>query len=100
MMNEKKRQRIEEQLGMIEKRLVNAQEYVAQNVNVEGTSWLHFADWRGKSGHPSWMRNFMVPTMMKCRAKKERALKTMDDKVKDKNLTKRKRDANRQREIA
>jgi hypothetical protein len=89
-MSQKKRQKIENQLRMIEKHLTNAQEYVAQNVNVEGLSWLHLDDWRGKSGHPSWMRNFMIPTMMKCRAKKEKALKNFENKAKDKNLTTRK----------
>src|SRR5262245_3609754 len=90
-MDERKRQKIEEQLEEIEKRLANAEEYVARNVNVEGLSWLHFGDWWGKSGHPSWMRNFMIPTMMKHRARKEKALKNLDTKAKDKNLTRRTR---------
>jgi hypothetical protein len=90
-MDERKRQKIEEQLEMIEKRLANAEEYVARNVNVEGTSWLHFDDWQGKSGHLSWMRNWMIPTMMKHRARKEEALKNIDNKAKDKRITRRKR---------
>jgi type IV secretory pathway VirD2 relaxase len=90
-MKAKKMQKIEKHLEMIEERLANAQEYLAQNVNVEGSSFLHFDDWRGKSGHPSWTRNFMIPTMMKRRARKERALKNIDNKTKDKNLTSRKR---------
>ena len=90
-MNQMKRKNIEEQLRMIEKHLVNAEEYVAQNVNVEGTSWLHFEDWRGKSGHPVWMRNFMIPATIKQRAKKERALDKIDNKTKDKNVTRRRR---------
>ena len=90
-MADRKRQIIEEQLEMIEKRLANAEEYVARNVNVEGKSWLHFDDWQGKSGHPAWMRNFMIPATMRGRARKEKALKNIENKVKDKELTKRKR---------
>ena len=90
-MGKRKRQEIEEQLARIEKRLVNAEEYVARNVNIEGLSWLHFGDWQGKSGHPSWMRNFMIPTTMKHRARKEKALENIDNKAKDKSLTSRKR---------
>jgi hypothetical protein len=86
-----KKHKIEEQLEMIEKRLANAEEYVGRNVNVEGASWLHLDDWNGKSGHPSWMRNFMIPALKKSRAKKEKALEGIHRKAKDKNLTKRKR---------
>jgi len=88
-MNEKKKQKIQERLEMIEKRLSNAEEYVAQNVNVEGSSFLHLDDWQGKSGHPSWMKNFMIPATMKGRARNEKALKTIDNKAKDKKITRR-----------
>src|SRR5262249_17467347 len=90
-MAQKKRHQIQEQLQNIEERLRNAEDYVAQNVNVEGSSWLHFDDWRGKSGHPSWMRNFMIPTMMKHRARKEKALENIDKKAKDTELARRRR---------
>jgi hypothetical protein len=86
-----KKQKIEEQLAFIEKRLVDAEEYVAKNVNVEGSSWLHFDDWRGKSGHPLWMRNFMIPATKKSRARKEKALDRIKAKEKGKSLMKRKR---------
>jgi hypothetical protein len=90
-MNKKKRANIQEQLETFEKTLSNAAEYVARNVNVEGTSWLHFDDWLGKSGHPSWMRNFMIPTVMKHRARKEKALLTVNSKTKGKELTRRRK---------
>jgi hypothetical protein len=90
-MRDKKRQAIREQLEKIEERLSNAQKYVAKNVNVRGSSWLHFGDWWGKSGHPLWMKNFMIPTLMKHRARKERASKMIDAKAKDKAVTRRKR---------
>ena len=86
-----KKHKIEEQLEMAERHLANAEEYVTQNVNVEGSSWLHLDDWRGKSGHPSWMRNFMIPTTKKYIAKKEKALAGIHNKAKDKNITRRKR---------
>ena len=91
-MSKKKSQNLEAELEMIEKNLANAQEYVAKNVNVEGSSFLHFGDWQGKSGHPSWMKNFMIPATMRGRARKERALRTIERKAKDKNLTICKRD--------
>jgi hypothetical protein len=90
-MNRKKRQKIEEALEKIEESLANAQEYVARNVNVEGSFQFHLGDWRGKSGHPLWMRNHMIPTMMKIRARKEKTLESIDNKAKDKSLTMRKR---------
>src|SRR5437773_593408 len=90
-MSQAKRKRIREQLQFIEERLLNAEEYVARNVNVEGSSWLHFGDWRGNSGHPLWMKNFMIPTMMKLRARKEKALDTIDDRAKGKGLVRPRR---------
>ena len=86
-----KKQKLEEQLKLVEKRLACAEQYVAENVNVEGSSWLHFDDWQGKSGHPSWMKNFMIPTLKKHRTRKEKALEGINNKAKDKNLTRRKR---------
>ena len=86
-----KRRKIHEQLTAIEKTLSNAEEYVQKGINVEGSSWLHLDDWRGRSGHPSWMRNFMIPTMMKHRARKEKALEAVDNRAKDKELTRLRR---------
>ena len=86
-----KKQRIEDQLKMIERRLANAEEHVVQNVNVEGLSLLHFDDWQGKSGHPSWMRNHMIPSMKRLRARQEDLLEDIDNRAKDLNLTRRKR---------
>lgn len=90
-MNQRKRQTIAEQLEAIERHLADAEEYVALNVNVEGTAFLHFDDWRGKSGHPLWVKNFMMPSTLKRRARKEQALKKIDDKAKDMILSRRKR---------
>jgi hypothetical protein len=84
-----KKQVIKEQLEMIEKRLADAEEYVAQGVNVEGSAWLHFDDWNGKSGHPLWMKNFMIPATKKARAKKERALEKISRKEGDRCLKQR-----------
>ncbi len=87
-MTERTMRQIEALLEIIDKRLVNAEEYLAQNVNVEGTSFLHFKDWEGKSGHPLWMRNHMIPTTARHRSKKEKALRKIADKVKDKDVSK------------
>jgi len=90
-MHWKKVRGIEERLESVEQRLANAKEYLARNINVEGSGWLHFDDWRGKSGHPSWMKNHMIPVTMKYRAKKERALRSIASKAKDKYVTRRRR---------
>ena len=80
-----KNRKIQEQLEMIEKRLAAAEEYIARGVNVEGVALLHFDDWTGKSGHPLWMKNHMIPTTKKARARKEKAR----DSITRKNATKR-----------
>jgi hypothetical protein len=98
-MDDRKKRTIEEQLEIIEERLANAEKHVARNVNVEGSSGPHFGDWQGKSGHPSWMRNHMIPTTMKVRARKERALDNKENKAKDKGLTRRKRPGKRNSSI-
>jgi hypothetical protein len=90
-MSQKKRQQIEERLKRLETCLANAEEYVARNVNVEGRSWFHDGDWQGKSGHPSWMKNFMIPTLLRSRSRKEKMLLRLDNKAKDRMLTMRKR---------
>ena len=87
---DKKRQ-IEEQLEMIDRRLINAETYVIKGVNVEGSAFLHFDDWKGSSGHPLWMRKFMIPTTERIRAKKEMALETITNKERKKHLKQRKR---------
>jgi len=65
---------IKKLLRMIDEHLANAEKYVARNVNVESSCWLHTEDWNGKSGHPLWMKNHMVPTTEKHRAKLEKTL--------------------------
>jgi hypothetical protein len=90
-MSQTKRERIEEQLRFIDERLSNAEGYVAKNVNIQGSSWLHFDDWRGKSGHPLWMKRFMIPALMKHRARTEKALETLDHRARDKRLARRRR---------
>ena len=87
----RKRQRIVEKIEKIEQRLANAREYVARDVNVEGSSFLHFGDWKGKSGHPAWMRNFMIPALLRGRARKEKTLQELEAKRKDKLLRLRRR---------
>jgi hypothetical protein len=82
---------IEDQLEKIDGRLENARQYVATNVNVRGRSQLHFDDWRGRSGHPLWMTNVMIPRTLNRRANKEKALRDIENKAKDKNVTVRTR---------
>jgi hypothetical protein len=85
------RKTIEKRLAEGEKRLANAEKYVARNLNVESSSWYHFADWWGNSGHPLWMKNHMIPTVKKVRAQLEQALDRIHQKAKDKKLILRKR---------
>jgi hypothetical protein len=82
-----KQRQIEEQLERIEKRLANAEAYVAKGVNVEGSSFLHFDDWNGNSGHPLWMKNFMIPATRRGRARKEKALERINNKEREKLLS-------------
>ena len=86
-----KTRKIEQQLEAVEKRLANAEAYIAQNVNVEGSSFLHFDDWKGRSGHPLWMKNFMIPATKRGRARKEKALERIRMENKNKRLKRRRR---------
>ena len=86
----KKQKKIKEQIEKMETTLTDAEEYIAQNINVEGSSWLHTDDWRGKSGHPLWMKNFMIPITKKRLKKKEKALQTIDAKSREKLKQRRK----------
>jgi hypothetical protein len=89
----RKQRSIHEQLEVIEKRLAAAEEYVARNVNVESSSFLHFDDWKGNSGHPLWMKNFMIPATKRTHARKEKALERIKSKNRDKRLRQRRRQA-------
>jgi hypothetical protein len=55
-----KKRKIKEQIGMLDQHLAAAEKYVSRNVNVWGLSWLHLSDWKGKSGHPLWMKHKMI----------------------------------------
>ena len=85
----RKRAVIQEQLKKIEQRLRDAEAYVARNENVESSSFCHFKDWEGKSGHPLWMKNFVIPTTKRGRARKEKALERILAKEKEKRSEKR-----------
>jgi hypothetical protein len=90
-MRKNKRRKIEERLRNVEVDLANAQDYVEKSENIESSSFLHFSDWRGKSGHPAWMKNHMIPTLIKYRARKEKTLQKLRNQAKDKRVTNRKR---------
>jgi hypothetical protein len=84
-----KRQKIQERLERAEQHLRNAEEYVAGGKNVESSSFLHLKDWEGKSGHPLWMKNFMIPTIERWRARKQKALERIVAKEKEKSSPRR-----------
>jgi hypothetical protein len=86
-----KRGKIEERLEQFDERLAAAEEYLARGVNVESSSWLHMDDWKGRSGHPLWVKNYMIPATKRARARKERALEAIGRKSKDKGLKQRRR---------
>jgi hypothetical protein len=86
-----KRRKIEEEIEKIDERLAAAGDYVARNVNIESSSLFHSDDWNGKSGHPLWMKNHMISTTKKIRAKKERVQDKIDKKIKGKWLKQRKK---------
>jgi hypothetical protein len=84
-----KKRKIQEQLQMIDQRLANAEYYLAKGENVEGSAFLHFDDWNGKSGHPLWMKNVMIPATKRARAKKEKTLEAIRNKEREKRLKQR-----------
>jgi hypothetical protein len=90
----KKEQQIKKQIEVLDQNLAAADKYVARNVNVRGTaSWLHLGDWKGKTGHPLWMKNHMIPSTKRSRTGKERALETIATKSKARQIKERRRNA-------
>src|SRR4051794_10498756 len=87
---ETKKQKIQQQLRRIEQRLRNAGAYVARGENVESSWFLHLRDWEGKSGHPLWMKNFMIPATTRFRSRKEKALERIIAMKKEKRIQRRK----------
>jgi|WetSurMetagenome_2_1015567.scaffolds.fasta_scaffold444118_2 hypothetical protein len=87
-MNEQRK--IKEDLNKLDERLVAAEDYVSRNVNIESSSLFHSEDWNGKSGHPLWMKNHMIPTTKKICTKMEQALESINKKNKGKHLKQRK----------
>jgi hypothetical protein len=86
-----KQRKIKEQIEKLGQRLVAAGHYIERNVNIRGSDWLHLANWNGKSGHPLWMRNRMIPSTQRTITEKERALQKIGTKAKEKGLKERKR---------
>src|SRR5262245_7189662 len=85
----KNRRLIQEKLELVERRLAAADEYVARNVNIESNSFLHFSDWNGNSGHPKWMKNYMIPRAKRAQATMEKNLEQIRIKRKRQRLHKR-----------
>nr|ALS89844.1 MetaGeneMark_Unknown Function [uncultured bacterium] len=86
-----KTRKIRERIALIDKRLANAEAYLARNVNVEGKHYLHFDDWEGNSGHPLWMKNHMVPRAQRARTAQVKTLEQIVAKAKDKRISQRRR---------
>ena len=86
-----KKRKIKEQMEKLDRDLAAAKDYVAKDVNVRSLSWLHLSDWKGKSGHPLWMKRHMIPSTEKFRARRERTLERIDIKSKEKQLKERTR---------
>lgn len=91
----KKTRKITQRICTFDQHLAAAEEYVAKNVNVRGfPSWLKLSDWKGKSGHPLWMKNHMIPSTQRARAEQERALERINAKGKEKQLKQGRRPKN------
>jgi len=75
---------LQQKLELVEQRLRNAEEYVARGENVVSDSFLHIKDWDGKSGHPKWMKNYMIPSAKKARARMEKAVERIAVREKEK----------------
>ena len=88
----KNARKIKDQIAVLDQHLADANEYVDRNVNVRGAApGLHFGDWKGKSGHPLWMKNHMIPSIQRAQAEKIRALEENNNKAKEKRLNERRR---------
>ena len=90
-----KTRKIKERIKMMDKNLSNAEKYIARNANVESKSLFHLQDWKGESGHPIWMKNHMIPTTKKARAKAEKALERIIAREKARKSEKRLRKGTR-----
>jgi hypothetical protein len=90
---------IQEKIAGIEKTLVNALAYLQRGVNVESSSFLHFRDWKGHSGHPLWVQNHMIPVLLRSRTRQEEKMRTLEDRAKDKRLSLRKQRGRKRRLI-
>jgi hypothetical protein len=88
-----KKRKLKDRIVEVDESLANADIYLANNINVEGQKFLHFDDWNGKSGHPSWMKNHLVPTLKHTRSRLERTLDRIKNARKDKKLSRRKKRA-------
>jgi hypothetical protein len=84
-----KARRIQERLESIDKSLASAEAYVEKGVNVRSTSWLHLGDWKGRSGHPKWMKNHMLPQTRMAGDILEKTLERMAAREKDRRSQKR-----------
>ena len=87
----RKKRKTQERLKKGEQYLRNAEAYVARNVNVESTSFCHFSDWKGQSGHPLWMKNYAIPAMKRALARFEKRLDRIAARQKDKRSQNRRR---------
>lgn len=81
-----KARRIQEQLAAFDKNLASAEAYLMNGVNVRGSSWLHLEDWKGRSGHPKWMKNHMIPSTRKAAVRLEKKLERIAAKERDRRL--------------
>ena len=87
-----KERKIKESLEKLNRNLVAAEHYIARNVNVRAYDWLHLSDWKGKSGHPLWMKNRMIPSVKRMMTESERALEKIATKTKERQLKEQRRD--------
>jgi hypothetical protein len=83
---------IEERIQRLKNNLANAERYLAEGKNVKSISLLlYLNDYRGKSGHPAWIRNVMIPRTKARIAAAEKALERIEAKQKDRTQTARRR---------
>lgn len=80
-----KQSQVEGRIKRWQKQLDNAEKYLAEGKNIEGRAWLHLDDWTGKSGHPDWVRNFLIPRIKKEIGKCEEVIERISQKEKELN---------------
>lgn len=86
MENKYEIKKIEKKIERLEKNLEDSKSYVKKGENIYG-DWS--TDWKGKSGHPSWVKNIVIKCKEYSIKAWHRVIDDLEKKEKDKQLSQR-----------